>query len=384
MFERALVLPASGTETFFLWGPRQTGKSTLLRATYPDALWLDLLRSEQFRRYTERPESLREEVTLLPRGTQVVIDEVQKIPALLDEVHWLHENRGTRFALCGSSARKVRRGGANLLGGRAIRYHLLGLTARELGSSFDLDRLLDVGFLPAMVQSTRARRMLDAYVGDYLQQEIAAEGLVRRLPTFAEFLRVAALSDAEIVNFSSIARETGVSMPTVRSYFEILEDTLLGRFLPAFRRRPKRRTVAAPRFYFADVGVANVLAKRGRVQRGSSAYGKAFESWVFHELSAFDAYAETMAGLAYWRLTTGIEVDFIVGDMDAAIEAKASVRVTSDHLTGLRELGRDFPGVRRFVVALESRSRVTEDGIVILTVAEFLRRLYSGELVRSG
>jgi predicted AAA+ superfamily ATPase len=164
----------------------------------------------------------------------------------------------------------------------------------------------------------------------------------------------------------------------------ILEDTLLGRFLPAFRRRPKRRTVAGPKFYFADVGVANVLAKRGRVLRGSSVYGKAFESWVFHELSAFDAYSETAAGLAYWRLTTGVEVDFIIGDMDAAIEAKASARVTSDHLSGLRELAKDFPGARRYVVALESRSRVTDDGITILTVSEFLRRLYAGDLMSSG
>lgn len=196
MFTRTLQLPAPGEDTFFLWGPRQTGKTTLLRAAYRDAFWVDLLKADEYRRYLQNPERLREE--LAHRSpTHVVIDEVQKVPALLDEIHWLHERRGLRFALCGSSVRKVRHGGANLLGGRALRYELHGLTASELGREFDLDRLLDRGYLPRVFGSTRPRQLLESYVADYLKEEVAAEGLVRKLPTFSTFLEAAALSDTE-------------------------------------------------------------------------------------------------------------------------------------------------------------------------------------------
>lgn len=383
MYSRNLELPASGSETFFLWGPRQTGKSTLLRQTYPEAFWVDLLKSEEYRRYLARPETLREELDsgdVDPRR-QVVIDEIQKVPALLDEVHWLIENRGFRFALCGSSARKVRRGAANLLGGRALRYELHGLTAAELGDRFDLDRLLNRGYLPRVLDGSRPNAMLEAYIADYLKEEIAAEGLVRNLPTFSGFLDVAALSDGEIVNFSNVARECGVSSQTTKSHFQILEDTLLGRWLPAYRKRPKRRVIGAPKFYFADVGVVNRLARRGELRPASELYGKAFENWVFHELSAFAAYREADLALSYWRLASGIEVDFIVGDMRVAIEAKSSERVTSDHLKGLRTLIDDHPGVaRRVVVCREPRARKTADGIEILPVKTFVRRLWEGSI----
>ncbi len=301
---------------------------------------------------------------------------MQKVPALLDEAHWLIENRGVQFALCGSSARKVRRGAANLLGGRAVRYELFGLTARELGADFDLDRLLNHGTLPRMYASDRHERLLAAYVGDYLKEEIAAEGLVRNLPVFSRFLDAAALSDAELVNFSTIARDCGVSSHTVQAYFGILEDTLLGRWLPAYTKRPKRRVIGAPKFYFADVGVVNRLARRGRVERGGELYGKAFENWVFHELTAAIAYAESDARLAYWRLASGIEVDFVVDDVRVAIEAKASARITSDHLRGLRSLVQDHPRAgRRMLVCLEPKRRRTDDGIEILPVATFVEEL---------
>lgn len=389
MYSRNLVLPAPGAETFFLWGPRQTGKSTLLRESYPDAFWVDLLKSDEYRRYLARPETLREELAsgeLDPTG-QVVIDEIQKVPALLDEVHWLIENRGLRFALCGSSARKLRRGAANLLGGRALRYELHGLSAAELGDRFDLDRLLNRGFLPRIFDGARPNAMLEAYVADYLKEEIAAEGLVRNLPTFSAFLDVAALSEGEIVNFSYIARDCGVSSHTAKSHFQILEDTLLGRWLPAYRKRPKRRVIGAPKFYFSDVGVVNRLARRGELRAGSELYGKAFESWVHHELSTYAAYAAYAADrhadlqLSYWRLASGIEVDFIVGDMRVAIEAKSSERVSSDHLKGLRTLIDDHPGIaRRVVVCREPRARKTEDGIEILPAKTFVRKLWDGEL----
>ena len=383
MFDRSLVLPQPGSETFFLWGPRQAGKSTLLRGCYPDAYWVDLLKSEVFRRYLDHPEYLRQELAAAAplSGRQIVIDEVQKVPALLDEVHWLIENRGLHFALCGSSARKVRRGAANLLGGRAVRYELRGLTAGELGAAFDLSRMLNHGYLPRIYQAARPRRLLDAYIADYLREEVAAEGLVRNLPAFSGFLDAAALSDGEMVNFSNIARECGVSSPTAKAYFEILNDTLLGRWLTAYRKRRKRRVIGAPKFYFADVGVVNRLIRRGELTPGSPLYGKAFENWVFHELSAGIEYQEWDLELTCWRLPSGIEVDFVLGDMEVAVEAKASARITRDHLRGLRTLVEEHPGVRRrIVVCLEPRARRTDDGIDILPAADFIRRLGQGAL----
>lgn len=384
MFTRSLRLPASGTETFFLWGPRQTGKTTLLRETYPEALWIDLLKAEEYRRYLQNPELLRAEFAVASSARsprQVVIDEVQKVPPLLDEVHWLHENRGVHFALCGSRARKVKRGQANLLGGRAVRYELYGLTAQEIGRDFNLDRMLNHGYLPRIYESARPQRLLNAYVADYLKEEVAAEGLTRNLPVFSEFLNVAVLSDAELVNFSTIARDCGVSSHTIKGYFQILEDTLLGRWLPAYTKRPKRRVIAAPKFYFADVGMVNHLAKRGSVQPGSELYGKAFEHWVFHEVSAYNAYSEAFATLRYWRLASGIEVDLIVNDMQLAIEAKASRRITTDHLRGLRALVQDHPRIKqRILVCLEPKSYQTEDNILILSATDFCQRLGAGEL----
>ena len=384
MFERRLSLPPSGEETFFLWGPRQTGKSTLLGQRYPRARWIDLLKADEFRRYAVHPERLRQEIDAErpDPGRQIVIDEIQKVPALLDEVHWLIENRGLHFALCGSSARKVRRGAANLLGGRGLRYHLHGLTAAEIGGAFDLRRMLNHGYLPRMYEAARPARRLDAYIADYLREEVAAEGLVRNLPAFAGFLDAAALDDGGLVNCSNVARECGVSSHTVKGYFDVLEDTLLGRRLPAWRKRPKRRTIGAPKFYFADVGVVNRLARRGDLAPGSELYGKAFENWVFHELCAFLDYREVDGGLSYWRLAGGTEVDFVLGDMRLAVEAKASARIAAQHLKGLRSLAVDHPGVgRRVVACLESRARRTTDGIDILPATVFVRRLWRGDLI---
>ena len=382
-FIRELSLPDPGTETFFLWGPRQAGKSTLLRQRYPDGVWIDLLKADEFRRYATRPESLREELdaTGPDPSRQVVIDEIQKVPTLLDEVHWLIENRGLCFALCGSSARKVRHGGANLLGGRALRYELRGLTAGEVGGAFDLDRMLNGGYLPRIYPAAQPRRLLDAYIADYLRGEIAAEGLVRNLPAFSDFLDAAALSDGASVNYSNVARECGVSGPTAKAYFGILSDTLLARWLPRWQRRAKRRLAGAPKFYFEDVGVVNRLARRGDLTRGSAGYGKAFENWVFHELSAFVSYRNLDERLTYWRLPSGIEVDFVVGDMRLAIEAKATSRITSDHLKGLRTLAEEHPGVARAVVCLETRPRRTADGIEIIPAVDFATGLWQGDLL---
>lgn len=384
MFKRNLSLPHPGTETFFLWGPRQTGKSTLLRETYPQAHRVDLLKADEFRRYTAEPERLRQEIEAKGANARqfIVIDEIQKVPALLDEVHWLIENRGLDFALCGSSARKVKRGAANLLGGRAVRYELHGLSASELGVEFDLTRILNHGYLPRVYEASQPGRLLDAYVSDYLKEEIAAEGLVRNLPAFSNFLDVAALSDGELVNFANIARECGVSNHTAKSYFEILEDTLLARWLPAYRKRPKRRVIGSPKFYFVDVGIVNRLARRGTIHPGSELFGKAFENWIFHELTTFLSYHDYNLALSYWRLASGIEVDFIIGDMQIAIEAKSSTGVTSHHMKSLRTLIDDYPDVkRRIVVCNEPRARTTGDGVEILPARDFIRRLWSGDII---
>jgi predicted AAA+ superfamily ATPase len=262
-----------------------------------------------------------------------------------------------------------------------VRYGLLGLTAQEIGRDFRLDRILNHGYLPRIYLSEHPQRLLNGYVADYLKEEVAAEGLVRNLPVFSEFLNVASLSDGELVNFSTIARECGVSSHTIKGYFGILEDTLLGRWLPAYTKRPKRRVIAAPKFYFADVGVVNQLARRGELNRGSELYGKAFENWVFHELCAHNAYSEAFARLGYWRLASGIEVDFIVNDMQVAIEVKATAKVTADHLKGLRSLAQDHPRIKqRVVVCLERQSRRTDDGILILPATDFPEQLTAGAL----
>ena len=381
MFERKLTLPPPSTETFFLWGPRQTGKSTLLHHYYPKAIWLDLLKAEEFRRYMSHPEWLRSELPDSGEKPFVVIDEIQKVPQLLDEVHWLHENRNIHFALCGSSARKVRRGHANLLGGRALRYELCGLSAVELGDKADLVRLLNHGYLPRIYSASKPQRLLHAYVADYLKEEIAAEGLVRNLPVFSDFLNMAALSDSKPVNFSTIARDCGVSSQTIKQYFQILEDTLLGRWLPSYRKRPKRRVSAAPKFYFADVGVVNVLARRGVLQPGSELFGKAFENWCLHELHTYNQYQEKFAQLSYWRLAGGTEVDFIVNDMEIAVEVKAVSRISAHHLKGLRSVINDHPLIkRRIIVCLEDKTRKTNDGIEIMPATIFVKNLWQGDL----
>lgn len=381
MFRRKLDRLLSDQETFFLWGARQAGKTTLLKSLFPDSYWIDLLKSDQFRLYIQSPHRLREIIQADSTIRHVVVDEIQKVPVLLDEIHWLIENADVQFALSGSSARKLKRGGANLLGGRALRFEMQGLSASEIGDDFDLLRMLNHGYLPRHYSAARPRRMLDSYVSDYLKEEIAAEGLTRNLPTFSDFLGLSALSDCEIVNYSTISRDCGVSSKTVKSYFEILEDTLLASFLPAYRKRLKRRTIQAAKFYFADVGVVNFLAKRGNLVPGSELFGKAFENWVFHELKSYNHCSESFADISYWRTAGGVEVDFIINDFDVAIEAKATSRIRSDHLKGLRNLPEEVSsGVRRFIICLEPHRRLTDDQILILPFQEFIRDLWEQKL----
>lgn len=380
MYKRILNLQ-DAQKSFFLWGQRQTGKSSLLKNQFPNATYIDLLRSDEFVRFSSNPSLLRERILSKPKNDFVVIDEVQKIPKLLDEVHSLIESDKVKFALCGSSARKIKRGHGNLLGGRALKYELYGLSAHELLEDFDLVKMLNRGYLPSHYQDDRYFLSLESYVADYLKEEILSEGLTRNLPVFSRFLEVAAIGDTEVLNYSNVARETGVSVKTVQSYFDILVDTLTASYLPAYLKRIKRRTRQSHKFYFHDVGVANFLTRRKNIEPKTELFGKAFENWLLHELQSWISYSKTMTPIYYWALTTGVEVDFILGDMRIAIEAKASERVNSNHLKNLRELKKDFPNIKeRYVVCMEKDLRKTEDGIWILPYQTFIKALWQNPL----
>ncbi len=380
MFNRTQTLAGLGRESCFLWGARQTGKSTLLQALFPDAPRYDLLRSDEYSRLQTRPALLREELLTLPPGSgPVVIDEIQKVPALLDEVQWLIVNRRLRFILCGSSARKLKRTGANLLGGRALRFELFPLASPEI-PGFELLRALNHGLLPRHYLSDAPVPLLQAYVGDYLKEEIAAEALARNVPAFGRFLESAAFSNGEIVNFQNIASDCGVSAPTVKEYFQILQDTLLGRWVPSYQRRPKRRVIQSPRFYFFDVGLANVLLKRGPIAPRSEAFGRAFEHFIFQELVAHSHYSGLGYPISYWRTTSQLEVDFILGEHQVAVEVKGAAQVAAPHLRGLRAFRQEYRTKRSIVVSLDARPRELE-GISILPWAIFLKRLWAGEIV---
>lgn len=384
MINRIVTTDSLRSATCFLWGPRQSGKSTLLRQLFPNAPYYDLLRAGEFRRLNADPSLLSQECAALgwSAGHQpepIIIDEVQKLPELLDEVHSLISRHGLRFILTGSSPRKLLRGGGNLLGGRAIRRELFPLVSAEL-DDFSLQRALDHGLLPPHYLAADPQPLLSAYVGDYLQQEILAEALTRNLPAFQRFLEVAALSNGQIVNFTSVAREVGAAANTVRGWFEVLVDTLIGTWLPAWRKRQKRRVIESPRFWFFDVGVVNDLARRGTVLPGSSDHGAAFEHFLFMELRAHASYRGGDRMLSYWRTASGLEVDFILGDGEIAIEAKSTESPGSDQLKGLRAWREEHPSSRCLLVCRAARARTTDDGIEVLPIATFLRRLWGGEL----
>ena len=380
MFSRILSLNEASTESIFFWGARQTGKSTLLKQLFPAAHYYDLLLSDEYSRLRFRPALLREECEMLDEGELVIIDEVQKIPALLDEVHWLMTERNLRFILCGSSARKLRRCGANLLGGRAIRKTLFPLVSAEI-PDFDIDVALNNGMLPRHYLIKDPRQRLEAYVGDYLQQEIVAEAVVRRIDSFTRFLQVAALSDAEILNYTKIASDCGVSSKSVKEYFSILEDTMLGYHIPAYSKVIRRKLVAAPKFYFFDVGIPNYLMKRIPLKSGSSEYGHALEHLICQELKAYLSYRGIDKNLSYWRTSDHrYEVDFIVGDAEVAIEVKSSETVDSSETRGLRAFSEEHPSARLIIVSMEQRPRRHKD-IEIWPAREFLRKLWADKII---
>lgn len=377
MTRKINLLDLSG-ESCFLWGARQTGKSTLLRLTFADARYIDLLKSDEFERFNRRPALLREELSMLPEGELVIVDEIQKLPVLLDEIHWLMTNRNLRFILSGSSARKLVRSGANLLGGRALRKRLYPLVSAEI-PDFNLVKACNNGMIPRHYLTENATKRLQAYIGDYLQEEIKAEALTRNLTTFSRFMEVAALSNGEVLNYSNNASECGVSAVTVKEYFTILEETLIGYTIPAFTLKVKRRVIQSPRFYYFDVGIANFLLKRSRLRPGSPEFGHAFEHFIIQEIIAYHGYSEKSGNISYWRTTSGYEVDVIIGDAEVAIEIKSSEEVQSHHTRGLKAFSEEFPDVRLIMVSLDKMPRLM-NGIEIYPALDFLARLWNGTI----
>ncbi|MCC6954566.1 MAG: ATP-binding protein [Deltaproteobacteria bacterium] len=365
--------PLLKSRSVLLLGPRQTGKSWLLREQLPEAKRFNLLQSDLFLSLSASPKLLRDSVQ---KGDVVVIDEVQRIPELLNEVHYLIEELGVRFVLSGSSARRLRRGGVNLLGGRARTIGFHPLSAIELGERFSLDNALHRGLLPPMVLNEDYQSRLSSYVDDYLQQEIMAEGAARNIPAFARFLTTAALCNAQLINFSNIANDAQVSLTTVREYFAVLEDSLVARKLEVWRESKKRKATSTAKFYFFDTGVVRHLQGRSNIARNIAEFGFALETYLHHELCCFSDY-HSAEKLSFWRATNGMEVDFILGNR-IAIEVKATAKVSDKMLTGLRAL-REEKRIKHFLLlSFEPMARKV-DGIEIVPVGEFVHRLWRGD-----
>lgn len=362
-----------GKKSHFLFGPRQTGKTFLVRHVLPEARVYDLLDSSVYLALSQRPGRLAEELS--PRERLVVIDEVQRLPGLLHEVHRLIETRGIRFLLTGSSARLLRRGGVNLLGGRARTRHLHPLTSRELGERFDLSRAIERGLLPSIYFSDDPAADLGAYTGTYLKEEIVAEGATRNVPAFSRFLHVAALCNATLVNFIKVANDAQVPRTTVYEYFDILKDTLVLHEVPAWRLSKKRKPLVSSKYYFFDVGVVSALQGR-LVKPRTPEFGPAFETWLLHELIAWRDYVSGEP-VAYWRSTSGFEVDFILGG-HTAIEVKASENVSPQDLKSLRALAEEKKLKRYLCVSLEPRRRQVGE-VTVLPYRQFLEALWSGQ-----
>ena len=382
MFTRRLQLPE---RSFFLLGPRGTGKTTWLRGVLPSALWFDLLRTGTFLELSQQPDRFRQQIEAHPHGSWVVIDEVQRLPSLLNEVHALIAERGRayRFALSGSSARKLKRLDVNLLAGRAINRQCLPLTAAEVNSDLDVDHILRFGLLPQVRSDPEyAVDTLDAYISNYLREEIQQEALVRRLDTFARFLQVAALMNGQVSNLAGVARDAGVARPTVQGYFETLIDTLIGVWLPAWQRRARVKEVASPKFYLFDCGVARALSGRLREPIDGLERGFLLETWILHELRATIAYHGLGGELHHWRTPSGSEVDFIWTRAKRAvgIEVKASAQWRREFGGPLKSLIED--GVVQSGFGVYTGSTELKDGALrVLPLKKFLAELARGNVL---
>jgi len=387
LYTRRLLLPE---RSFLLLGPRGTGKTTWLRARLPRARWYNLLLDRELLRLMREPGSFRREVEALPRGSWVVVDEVQKLPSLLNEIHdaLASAPRRWRFALTGSSARRLRREDVNLLAGRVVTRRMLPLTVAELGGEPEPDDLLRFGGLP-LVRGERAAAaridLLEAYVETYLTQEIRAEALVRSLDSFSRFLEVAALANAQVTSVASLARDAVVARPTVQGYFEVLVDTLIGAWLPAWRPRVKIKEARHPKFYLFDTGVVRALSRRLREPLEAAERGALLETLVFHELRAQIAYSGCGGELSYYRTASGSEVDFVWtrGRHAVGIEVKASARWRPEYGRPLADL--HSAGAATGCYGVYLGDRLLQDGpIRVLPLQAFLRELARGRVLAAA
>ena len=357
-------------KSYFLFGPRQTGKSSLIRHSLSSARIYNLLDDKIFLDFNSRPGRLKEEIT--GQDELVVIDEIQRIPQLLNEVHLLIEEKKARFLLTGSSARKLRSGGVNLLGGRAREAHLHPFVTAELGARFDLKRALNAGLIPSIYFSDDFKADLRAYVGNYLTLEIAAEALTRNIPAFTRFLTVAALCNATIVNFTNVASDAQVKRTTIYEYFEILRDTYLIRELPAYLKGSKRKPICSSKYYFFDLGVV-----REAFSPGTTEFGDAFETFIINECFAFSDYIQDLK-LNFWRSTSNIEVDLLI-DGHTAVEIKAKEHVSSEDIRTLKAIAQEHSFKRLMCVCMETRARKAGD-IEIVPYQDFLKMLWAKKL----
>ena len=380
---RLLKIKLPKGQSAFLWGPRKTGKTTFLRTAFPDRLHYDLLKTDLFLEFVKRPYLLREQLLAAAEKQlkgPIIIDEVQKVPQLLDEVHWLIENRGLQFILCGSSARKLKRGKANLLGGRAWRYEMHPLISAEV-ADLDLLKALNRGMVPMHYIEEEYRKSLQAYVRDYLKEEVFDEGLTRNIPAFSRFFDAMGYSHGELTNYSNIARDCGVDAKTVKEYYQILVDTLLGTMLEPYKKRQDRNVIIrAGKFYLFDVGVAGAITQRRIPQEKGEEFGRALEHFILMEILAHRVYRELYYDVNFWRTKSGLEVDFILGQGKVAIEVKGTSRVDNADLRSLRTFTEEYRPDRAFVVCNERVPRVHED-IRILPWHDFLKLLWNGDVI---
>jgi len=371
-----IKLPAG--QSAFLWGARKTGKTTLLRQQFANAFWIDLLDFDLFLRLSQNPKELRQMIAAQAKKT-IVIDEVQKIPQLIDEIHWLIENKRYQFLLSGSSARKLKRSNTGLLGGRAWRYELFPLVSNEIGSQLDLSKALCSGFIPAHYLSSDFHMDLQAYINDYLKEEIQAEALTRNLPAFSLFLKSAALTNGMLLNYSNAARDAGVSAKIIREYYQILEDTLLGKRLLPWKQSKKRRLIDTAKFYFFDVGIVSGLLNYRSLTPGTKEYGRAFEHFILQECWAYNHYSRKNLDLSFWRTVSGAEVDLIIGDGEAAIEIKSSDHAGAQ-TKGLHLFSQEAKCRQYFIVSRDPFPRKLQNGIQIIPWQQFCARLWQGDI----
>jgi predicted AAA+ superfamily ATPase len=367
-------------KSFFLFGPRATGKTFLVRKELSQsAAVIDLLRADVFMRLCANPSEIEgmADANLLGKRRWVVIDEIQRLPELLNEVHRLIEERGLRFLLTGSSARKLRKGAANLLAGRAWSASLHPLTSQEI-PDFDLDRYLRYGGLPPVQLSNEPDEELIAYAHTYLYEEIQAESLVRKMPQFSRFLSTAALANGQMLNFAALASDTGIAASTIREYYALLSDTLVGFPLEPWTRSHKRRAIGTAKFFFFDTGVVHALAGTKSLDRNSDLYGRSFEHWIAMELRAYLSYSRSQEPLCFWRSTHGHEVDFVLGSR-TAIEAKATRHLSSRDLRGVRALQEEAL-MKTLLVVSQDPVESHREGIRCVHWKTFLDDLWSGRL----